>query len=1197
MNLQRYRNFFVNMSCLDDSGVTKVSVSGLTPGPRVTDVERVRFRSDYFVIEDNGIKVDLLDKIKRRPVKGEYIYRLGILLCNLVLPGKIRQGFLQSYDTVRGNGDRLRLRIILDEPQFSTLPWEYLYLESAAGVRNVNDFLVLRPDLSIARLAAANTFERSFPEGGKYKLTAALASPKDQDPLDLEADRKALQNAIDSSRPTDEIVPEWAYPATRVSLRDSLREGCDIFHFSGHGFYADPDGQILLQKGDGTSDGLDAGSLSQLLAAAKTKVAVLSACDSGKFSSTNPFGGVATSLAGNGIPAVIASQFRLLDRSALPLIKEVYRSLLEGQEIDDGVYQARQSILLDSGFENRDWGAIVLFLRGENGTVFRREEAALSRRPTPRILPTPLQAPLLGRNEIITDVSQQIIGGKKFHLHGGVGVGKTSLATAIFSALADERRFPDGFIWASANGLNAERLLEYVGSNFPGQTVSKAESKADKINELRRVLAGHPGLLIGLDNVTSEDAARSVLDAAGKASVMLNGEMAFDLSGRAEAVPVSPLNPRLAQELFLAEAKLNREQLPLGDHALVAMICDRLQGLPLGVKIAAGKYREGESLQTVLDRINSAALATEAIQALVTSVLDELRDAPEAQRLLVRLASFPALEAPVRPLQGHPNNNEDLTEFFQAKDKLLALHVIEKAGIDRLALHPLLGPLIVRQTPKAAATQERNRMIDWLIAYARDNRENIPALSLEHRNFIALLDSLKGRKQWKAIASLMQHLFDYLRLRGLWSEALSRLDLCVSHQDDLSDSQRALCFLQRGIINTLLARNDAAGQDLTTARKIYASISDTASVGRVQFRLAVLTIWKGELLSAAGELREAIRNMGETAPHSDRAAAHTELGTVLSVTASAEKAIEEYRNALSVAEQSRDLEQQARAYRAIGRIHDRMGEIQLAEKAYERALELAGKLSDGLQCAAIEQSIGHMLFHGSRYPDAQSRFEIAFGKYTDLGYRPGVASALHALANVSLAQQNYPDAERKYGESLEINEMLGLVLPAAYNCYQLAILHERQQDDKRAEQGYKNALDVAQNRKDQNLEGGALVQLAKFAHNHGNDAAAMDWAKQATVVAERIGDLLTGGLAERALGNLEGAYAALSRFNGEEAKAILGEIETKAKTTEVLPAEKPSEGEGKTFDSRIFDRHLNIDRYLEISPSAMVPGDPKGGWG
>ena len=77
--------------------------------------------------------VNLLEKVKRRLTNEEQLYQLGILLGNLALPGKIRTGFLESLATVQRNGHCLRLRLILEDPQFLILPWEYLCQRRGSG--------------------------------------------------------------------------------------------------------------------------------------------------------------------------------------------------------------------------------------------------------------------------------------------------------------------------------------------------------------------------------------------------------------------------------------------------------------------------------------------------------------------------------------------------------------------------------------------------------------------------------------------------------------------------------------------------------------------------------------------------------------------------------------------------------------------------------------------------------------------------------------------------------------------------------------------------------------------------------------------------------------------------------------------------------------------------------------------------------
>ena len=178
MDPQRYRNFYVKIGRLDSSGSAQTMIWGTTPSQVVTDPVTVKFNSGNFTFSDAGGPINLLDSVKRRQVKDEYLYRLGSLLSDLALPGKIRDVLLQSLDTVRSNKQRLRLRLIVEDPILAPLPWEFLYLERSPGAQNLPDFLVLNPDISLARLGAANVRDQAFPSGGKYRLTAALASPK-----------------------------------------------------------------------------------------------------------------------------------------------------------------------------------------------------------------------------------------------------------------------------------------------------------------------------------------------------------------------------------------------------------------------------------------------------------------------------------------------------------------------------------------------------------------------------------------------------------------------------------------------------------------------------------------------------------------------------------------------------------------------------------------------------------------------------------------------------------------------------------------------------------------------------------------------------------------------------------------------------------------------------------------------------------
>ena len=94
-----------------------------------------------------------------------------------------------------------------------------------------------------------------------------------------------------------------------------------------------------------------------------------------------------------GVPAVVASQFELYDTSAKPIAKAIYRGVLSGGTIDQAVFRARQAIYQQFELENTDWGSLVLYLRAEDGVIFRRSEPGL-------LLPKPALLPFIGKDDV-----------------------------------------------------------------------------------------------------------------------------------------------------------------------------------------------------------------------------------------------------------------------------------------------------------------------------------------------------------------------------------------------------------------------------------------------------------------------------------------------------------------------------------------------------------------------------------------------------------------------------------------------------------------------------------------------------------------------------------------------------------------------------------------------------------------------------
>ncbi len=374
-----YRDFNLRFAHYNPAGGTfKVWVEGETPGGTMSPnaAETLTYVPKPFwkdpILRTGG----LLGKLDRRSLPKDQLFKLGELLAGLALPEKtVRPLFEKSLAALKG-GQGLRLRMRIDAPELAQLPWEFMHLPRAAGEPQDADFLALRRDVSIVRTDTVEAAPRELPDRIP-RIVGVLSRPEDQDRLDVAKDRAALDTAVkafNQAAGQDLIRVAWVEnPATRARLAEALKDGADVFQFSGHATFAlGQAGQLVLENEEGESDLYPAAQLAQLLGNSGVRLVVLSACESGRRNGTMVWSGVAPALAREKIPAVVANQFDILDTNAILMAARMYPRLLSGYTVDEALFEARQAIYQQSQDvgQNRDWGAPVLYLHDKTGALF-----------------------------------------------------------------------------------------------------------------------------------------------------------------------------------------------------------------------------------------------------------------------------------------------------------------------------------------------------------------------------------------------------------------------------------------------------------------------------------------------------------------------------------------------------------------------------------------------------------------------------------------------------------------------------------------------------------------------------------------------------------------------------------------------------------------------------------------------------------
>ena len=265
----------------------------------------------------------------------------------------------------QGRGLRVRLRLN-DAPELVDLPWEYLYNPG------LNRFLSLSINTPLVRYLELP--ERISPLAVELplRILVMIASPEDYPSLDVEKEWENLQNALGDLERKGAVILERLSSSTPVALQYRLRrKDYHIFHFVGHGAFDEgaQDGVLVMEDEKKRGRLLSGQYLGTLLHDEKTlRMAVLNACEGARTGRTDPFAGAAQSLVQQGIPAVVAMQFEVLDQAAISFAREFYAAIADAYPVDAALNEARK-VMFSTGLDT-EWGAPVLYMRSPDGQIF-----------------------------------------------------------------------------------------------------------------------------------------------------------------------------------------------------------------------------------------------------------------------------------------------------------------------------------------------------------------------------------------------------------------------------------------------------------------------------------------------------------------------------------------------------------------------------------------------------------------------------------------------------------------------------------------------------------------------------------------------------------------------------------------------------------------------------------------------------------
>lgn len=292
-------------------------------------------------------------------VSEERLREMGKLLFHLLFHRDVKS----LYDHVLGaaQGGLVRVDIGCAAAFFQQIPWEFLFDSErdefvGAGVASIVRHIIGLPPLTVAPPPPPSTL----------RILIAVASPTTQEKLDWEEEQRVvlrpLQPLVQAGL-AEVTVRQAVTPA--LLHAEILRGGYRVLHFIGHGGFRGERAALLLERGDGGEQWLDAQKLGQMLMRRGVDLVVLNACEGatvrGRVRTSDFNVAIAPALVARGVRAVMANQYSVPDQGALRFSEIFYTALASGYSIDEAMLQARLAMTYADEAYVVDWGIPVLY--------------------------------------------------------------------------------------------------------------------------------------------------------------------------------------------------------------------------------------------------------------------------------------------------------------------------------------------------------------------------------------------------------------------------------------------------------------------------------------------------------------------------------------------------------------------------------------------------------------------------------------------------------------------------------------------------------------------------------------------------------------------------------------------------------------------------------------------------------------------
>ncbi len=672
-----------------------------------------------------------------------------------------------------------------------------------------------------------------------------------------------------------------------------------------------------------------------------------------------------------------------------------------------------------------------------------------------------LLSSFIGREREIVEVKQALVSHRLLTLTGTGGCGKTRLSLEVAVALVEA--FEDHVWLIGLAALSEPSLVPQSVASTLGLREQPERAVTETIMDFLRPRRA----LLVLDNCehlihACAMLAQILLATCPHLHILATSREAFGVPGETiwpvpslafpdprHLPPLESLKQYDAIHLFIDRTAdvLPSFVLTSQNAPVVAHVCQRLDGIPLAIELAAARLRvlSVEQLATRLDSSfhlltggSRTALPRQQTLRATTDWSYDLLSEPE-RALFRRLSVFAGgftLEAAEAICAGEKLAQHEVLEVLSSLINKSMVVVVERGDEVR---YRLLETTRQYAWEKLTASSEveslrlkHARFFQRLAEMAEpemksaDRRFWLERLDREHDNLRTALTWLREHGAVERALLLAAALLWFWYFRGHISEARQWLEGTLALREAAGHtSGRAKALFAAGTMAWVQGEYTRAYAHLDESVSIGREVKERQDLAYALTSLGMVTELQGDHTAARLLQEESLALFREVGDTWGLALALDWLGYTMRVQ-------RDYARARSLFEESRALFREvgdkwglSLTLQGLGIVVYRQGNDAQACSLLEEALALRREVGDSWQLAQLLNMLGVVVQHQGDYERACVLFEESLGLYREVGNMLGVISSLRSLGEIAQDKSDYERATTLFQERLVLSRHIG----------------------------------------------------------------------------------------------------------------------------------------------------------------------------